>query len=157
MKKQIIADILPVKERSTSPWLDLEALADVEITSENSDYPIEAALLPDRGQGWRADKPGTQTLRLLFKQAQNIQRVQLDFLESIGTRTQEYVLRWSADNGRTWREIVRQQWNFSPDGSTRETEEYTLSLTGVAVLELTITPDISHQGAFASLERLRIA
>jgi len=157
MKKRIIADDLPANESSTASWLDLEALADVEITSEDSDYPIEAALLPNKGRGWRAGKPGTQTIRLLFKQPQNIHKIQLGFLESAATRTQEYVLRWSKNHGQTFQEIVRQQWNFSPDGSAIETEEHALALAGVTVLELVITPDISSQDTFASLEKLRLS
>jgi hypothetical protein len=157
MKKRIIADIVSDNERSTASWLDLEVLADVEITSEDSDYPIEAALLPNKEHGWRAGKPGTQTIRLLFKQPQNLHKIQLIFLESAVMRTQEYVLRWSNDDGRTFNEIVRQQWSFSPDGSTLEKEEYALSLSGVTALELMIAPDISSQSAFASLEKFRIA
>lgn len=157
MKKRILTDIRSDNERLTSSWLDLEALADVEITSEDSGYPIESALLLNRSSGWRAGKPGTQTIRLLFKQPQNIHRIQLSFLEPAVMRTQEYVLRWSEDHGRTFNEIVRQQWNFSPEGSTVETEEHAPALSGVTVLELTITPDISNPGLFASLETLRIA
>jgi hypothetical protein len=157
MKKFIIDRILPENEEPASSWLDLEALADVEITSEDSAYPIEGALLPDRRHGWRAGKAGTQTIRLLFKQPQNLHRIQLCFLESAATRTQEYVIRWSKDHGQTFHQLVRQQWNFSPDGSTIETEEHALAPTGVTVLELMITPDIGSQRAFASLEKLRIA
>jgi hypothetical protein len=38
-------------------------------------------------------------------------------------------------------EVVRQQWNFSPDGSTSESEDYIVDLTAVSILELTIDPD----------------
>jgi hypothetical protein len=157
MKKRIITDIQPDHEKSATTWLNLEELAEVEITSESSEHPIEGALLSGTGRGWRAATPGTQTIRLLFKNPLNLNRIHLIFLESAIKRTQEYVLRESADNGQTWHEIVRQQWNFSPDGSTRETEDYTLALTGVTALELIITPDISGQRAFASLEKLRLA
>jgi hypothetical protein len=156
MKKRIIADI-SANERPATTWLNLEALADVEITSESSEHPIEGALLSGTGRGWRAAKPGMQTIRLLFKNPQDINRVHLIFLEAAIKRTQEYVLRGSRDEGQTWNEIVRQQWNFSPDGSTRETEDHILALPGVTALELIITPDISGQRAFASLEKLRIA
>jgi hypothetical protein len=156
MKKRIIADI-SANESPATTWLNLEALADVEITSESSEHPIEGALLSGTGRGWRAAKPGIQTIRLLFKKPQDINRVHLIFLEAAIKRTQEYVLRGSRDEGQTWNEIVRQQWNFSPDGSTRETEEHLLALPGVTALELIITPDISGQRAFASLEKLRIA
>ncbi|MGJ0486586.1 MAG: carbohydrate-binding protein [Methylomicrobium sp.] len=157
MEKRIIDDISPDNERSVTSWLNLEELADVEVTSESNEHPIEAALLPVNGRGWRAGKPGTQTIRLLFKKPQDLHRIHLIFLESAIKRTQEYVLRWSGDQGQTWSEIVRQQWNFSPDGSTRETEDHILALSGVTALELTVTPDIGGQRAFASLEKLRLA
>ena len=38
---------------------------------------------------------------------------------------------------------MRQQWNFSAPTSTREIEEYAVELSDVALLELTIVPDIS--------------
>lgn len=157
MEKRIIDDISPDSERSVTSWLNLEELADVEVTSESSEHPIEAALLPVNGRGWRAGKPGTQTVRLLFKKPQDLHRIHLIFLETAIKRTQEYVLRWSGDNSGTWREIVRQQWNFSPDGNTRETEDHMVQLSGATGLELIITPDISGERAFASLEKLRVA
>jgi hypothetical protein len=140
-----------------SIWLDLEALADVEVTSEASDYPIEGALLANQGQGWKASTPGIQTIRLLFRQAQTIQHIHLSFLETDLVRTQEYVLRWSHDQGLTFEEIVRQQWNFSPDGSNKQVEDHRRVLSSASVLELIITPDINNENVFASLEELRVA
>jgi hypothetical protein len=157
MQKRIITGTSPDEGMFAAGWLNLEALADVEITSESREHPIEAALLSNTERGWRAAKPGPQTIRLLFKKPQDIQRIHLIFLETAIRRTQEYQLRCSADGGRTWHEIVRQQWSFSPDGSTRETEDHMAALPGVTALELTITPDISGERAFASLEKLRIA
>jgi len=49
---------------------------------------------------------------------------------------QEFVLRWSSDNGNSFREIVRQQWNFSPPDSIREAEDYAVELSEVTTLEL---------------------
>ena len=79
------------------------------------------------------------------------------FREELQDRTQEFVLRWSADNGQTYREIVRQQYTFSPPGTVREIEEYAVDLGGVTTLELRIVPDISGGDAFASLERMQLA
>jgi hypothetical protein len=67
------------------------------------------------------------------------------------------VLRWSSDNGRSFREIVRQQWNFTPSGTTEETEDHQVDLPNVTVLELIINPDIGNQNAIASLAKWRIA
>lgn len=157
MRKRLISESLPGSSIPPGNWLNLEELAEVELTSETPDYPIEAALLPSMSQGWRAADTGQQTIRLLFMQPQHIHRIQLSFQESAVSRTQEYILRWSQDNGRSFREIVRQQWNFSPEGSATESEDHAVELSGVTVIELSITPDISGQNVCASLEKLRLA
>ena len=157
MRKRIIT---PVQQETASPdleWLNMEGLAEVEITSEDAAHPIESALLPGRASGWRAAGPGKQTIRLLFDYPQRLQRIWLNFVETRTERTQEYVLRWSPDGGQSFREIVRQQWNFSPQGATSETEDLHVELPAVTVLELSIIPDISGGNAFASLAQLRLA
>jgi hypothetical protein len=157
MRKRIIA---PVQQETASPdqdWLNVEGLAEVEITSEDAAHPIESALLPGRASGWRAAEPGKQTIRLLFAPPQRLRRIWLNFVEPLTERTQEYVLRWSPDGGQSFREIVRQQWNFSPQGATCETEDHHVELPAVTVLELSIIPDTSGENAFASLAQLRLA
>ena len=157
MRKRIIA---PIQQETASPnqeWLNVEGLAEVEITSEDGAYPIESALLPGRAPGWRAAVPGKQTIRLLFAHPQRLQRIWLNFEEPLTERTQEYVLRWSSDGGQSFREIVRQQWNFSPQGATSETEDHHVELPAVTVLELSIIPDTGRENAFASLAQLRLA
>ncbi len=138
-------------------WLDLEHLADVELTSEDSLHPIESALLPVSGSGWCAAQAGEQTIRLVFTNKQKIRRIWLEFVEPLTERTQQFVLRWSADDGKSFSEIVRQQWNFSPHGATHETEDYHLDLSGVSTIELNIIPDTSGGDARASLARMCIA
>lgn len=157
MRKRIITPDQQEPESSGQEWLNLERLTEVEITSEDVAYPIESALLPGQDSGWRAAKPGKQSIRLLFANPQRLLRISLIFVETQIERTQEYVLRWSADNGQTFHEIVRQQWNFSPEGATSQIEDYDVNLPGVTVLELAIIPDISGQNAFASLKQLRLA
>ena len=123
-------------------WLDLQRLAQVELTSEDAAHPIEAALIPG-GSGWHAAQAGEQTIRLLLDEPQRVSRIQLLFHEDQQARTQEFVLRWSSDAGQFYREIVRLQFNFSPPGMTREFEDYTVDLVGVTALELSIVRDIS--------------
>jgi len=65
------------------------------------------------------------------------------FHEEQCTRTQEFALRWSPDGGQSYRQIVRQQYNFIPPDTTREVENYTVNLDRVTILELSIVPDIS--------------
>lgn len=157
MHKKIITPAPKQNESPAHNWLDIEMIANVEITSEDEAHPIESALLPGKVSGWRAADPGEQTIRLLFNKPQKIGFIRLIFEESSIERTQEYVLRWSPDDGNTYHEIVRQQWNFNPQGSTSETEDYQVELPAVTVLELSINPDISGKGTLASLELLRIA
>jgi hypothetical protein len=157
MRKRIIA---PVQEETRVPeqdWLNVEELAEVEITSEDAAHPIESALLPGGTSGWCAAGPGKQTIRLLFSHPQRLRRIWLNFTEARVERTQEYVLRWSTDGGQSFREIVRQQWNFSPQAATSQTQDYRVELPAVTVLELSIIPDISGGTALASLAQLRLA
>lgn len=155
MRKRLVASakVQPAEH----DWLDLEQIAEVEITSEDASYPVESALLPEGGSGWRAAEPGPQTIRLVFENPQRLRRIRLNFVESTLRRTQEFVLRWSADGGQSFAEIVRQQWNFDPGGATRETEDYLVELSGVTALELSIIPDIGGANALATLEQFRIA
>ena len=156
MRKRIFTPVLHETRHIEQDWLDIENLVEVEITSENTDYPIEGALLLDQTSGWRAGVSGEQTIRLIFESPQHIHRIWLNFIEPHTERTQEYDLRWSSDGGQSFQEIVRQQWNFNPHDATSQTEDYYVDLAAVTVLELNIIPDISGEEAFATLKQLRL-
>jgi hypothetical protein len=157
MRKSIIAPGGGDASTPTDEWLDLDELARVEVTSEDPGHPIESALIPDRGPGWLAAGPGSQIVRLRFDKPQRVRRIWLHFSEPGADRTQEFILRWGTADGQPIREIVRQQWTFSPGGSTHETEDYRVDLWAVTVLELTISPQIAGGNARASLAEMRIA
>ncbi len=158
MRKRVITPVVPQGPASLEPeWLDVEELARVEVTSEDPAQPIESALVPGEESGWRAALPGEQTVRLVFDRPQRVSRMWLLFIEPDTTRTQEFVLRWSPDGGRSFREILRQQWNFGPPETIREAEDYRVQLDGVTVLELVIVPDKSGGEARASLAQWRLA
>ena len=153
--------IIGLDTREVSPpnqhWLNVDALAQVEVTSEDAAHPIESGLLPGSESGWRAAGPGPQAVRLVFDEPQKIKLLHLEFHEQELARTQQFVLRWSSNGGQSYREIVRQQFNFSPPGATSECEDYAVDLDGVTTLELNIVPDISGGSARASLAQLRLA
>jgi len=157
MRKRLITPSPQAGTLHEEGWLDLDREAVVEVTSEEKEYPVEAALVAGEVRGWRAAVSGAQTVQLIFDQPQRLKRIALIFEETETERTQEFVLRWSPDGGRSFREIVRQQWNFSPPDTVREVEEYQLDLSGVTVLELVIVPDISRGSARASLKSLRVS
>lgn len=138
-------------------WLDLEQTALVEVSSEAEGYPIEGALLKDAQRGWRADEPGIQTIRLLFDHPQTIRVIRILFQEEERARTQEFVLRWLSQHAGAWKDVVRQQWNFSPPTAQTECEEYNVDLPSAAALELSIRPDIGGGEARASLQSLQVS
>ena len=157
MRKRLITPT-PEKIRTRAEgWLDIERAAVVEVTSEDGDCPIESAFNSGVARGWRAAEPGVQTIRLVFDQPQRLKCISLVFEENETARTQEFVLRWSPDGGSLIKEIVPQQWTFSPPASIREVEEYQVQLSAVTVLELTINPNISGGDARASLQNLRLS
>ncbi|HEY0724886.1 MAG TPA: hypothetical protein VGD41_13020 [Pyrinomonadaceae bacterium] len=157
MLKRIIGEDPQEISASAHHWLNVEALAQVEVTSEDAAHPIECGLLPGSASGWRAAHPGPQTVRLVFDQPQRIKRIHLEFRENDLERTQQFVLRWSSNRGQSYGEIVRQQYNFSPPATTRECEDYSVDLDGVTTLELSIVPEIGGGPARASLAQLRVA
>ncbi|MDY0186062.1 MAG: hypothetical protein RBR43_09310 [Desulfuromonadaceae bacterium] len=157
MRKRIITPVQQETKPLKQDWLNIEELVEVEITSEDTAHPIESALLSGQTSGWRAAGPGKQTIRLLFDNPQQLRRIWLNFVEPCTERTQEFVLRWSPDGGQSYREIIRQQWNFNPQGATSQTEDLHVELPAVTVLELIIIPDISGGSACASLAHLRLA
>ena len=157
MRKRLITPIPQTGTPRDQGWLNLDRAAVVEVTSEEKEYPVESALVAGEMRGWRAADSGAQTIRLIFDEPQRLARIALVFEETETERTQEFVLRWSPDGGRSFREIVRQQWNFSPPNAIREVEEYRVGLSDVSVLELVIVPDISRGSARASLKSMRMS
>jgi hypothetical protein len=156
MRKRLITPTPPTPAPNEE-WLDLESAAVVEVTSEETGYPVESALVSGETEGWRAADSGTQTIRLVFDVPQRIRRIWLVFEETEAERSQEFVLRWLSDGGHLFREIVRQQWNFSPPETIREIEDYQVELSNITVLELVIVPDNRREAARASLKSLRLA
>jgi hypothetical protein len=157
MRKRLITPTPEMVRSRGDGWLDVERAAMVELTSEQKDYPVESAFASGEAQGWRAAEPGPQTIRLIFDQPQRLKQISLVFEEKETARTQEFVLRWSADGGNSFREIVRQQWNFSPPNSIREVEEYQVELASVTALELIIIPNVSGGIPRAALKSLRLS
>lgn len=158
MRKRIVSQSQPHKPSgSAEEWLDLEQIATVEVTSEDPDFPIESVFSASKGRGWRALGQGEQQIRIVFDQPLSIKRIRLRFDEAEFERTQEFTVRWSGAEGGPPKEIVRQQWNFNPSGSTSEIEDYQVDLDRVSVLELLIKPELGRGDARATLSEWRIA
>ena len=143
LRKQIIGK--PQQPSAPTPGeIDIAAVATVLVTSEDPGHPIDHAFDEHRGPGgtrWIAGEPGEQTLILAFDAPQAIRRVILEVEEPEVARTQELQLAASTDGGQTYRELLRQEFNFSPQGSTFEREDWAVQAEGVTHLRLVIKPD----------------
>ena len=157
MRKRLISSSGNATLSPVENWLELKHAVLVEVTSEADGYPVEGALLPGQARGWRAATSGTQIIRLLFDQPQTIRRIHLVFREYEAGRTQEFLLRWLPHGTAAGKEVVRQQWNFSPPDTTEECEEYKVDLASADALELSITADMGRQEVRASLDELRLS
>ena len=155
--RKILLPSSNASQASPSPgqWLDLDDLATAEISSEDPQHPFENALVEARNAGWRAADPGPQLIRLRFDSLQAIHRFHLVIQDDGPERSQEIALFATTSSGR--KEILRQQWNFSPGGSNTEVEDHTFDLHGVSVLELEIDPGRHDKTRFASVQFIGVA
>lgn len=154
MRKELVTQPSEPADPSDSAWMDLNVHGRVRLTSEDPARPIEGALQNRPGAGWRAASPGPQSIWINFDVPQTILEIHLRF-EIAEPRTQEFVLLASSDGGRSYRELVRQRFNFS-SATTVEDEHYFPHLSGVTGLMLTLVPDVSGGEARATLRTLRV-
>jgi hypothetical protein len=155
--RKVIIDLKSENTVQRSKSSAMEHIASVGVTSEAPGFSIESALGLADGPGWRADHASEQLIRIVFDEPHDIRRVELKFHEADRERTQEFVLSWAAHEDQAVSEVRRQRWNFSPGGSTIETEDYSLHLEGARILELRIDPDLSRKEGVASLVHYRIS
>ena len=162
MRKEIVgshSEETSQSENEGATWLSVETAARVEVSSEDGRFPVENALVLQNTDGWRAAVTGPQTLRLVFDRPQTLSRIHIKIVERAAERSQEMTLR-AGSRPDDLREIVRQQFTFSPSGTTEETEDYAVTLNNILIVELKIDPDRSHDPKastnYASIAALRL-
>lgn len=134
-------------------------VATVLVTSEAAEHPVDCLFDDHDGPGgtrWVAAVDGEQVLIIAFDTPQTIQEVGLETEELQASRNQVLTLSLSQDGGRTYREILRQEFNFSPPGTTFERERWIVPATMVSHLRVTIRPDKGGKLGRASLTSLTI-
>jgi hypothetical protein len=157
MRKSIVSLHTPHDSpHSSDQSLDLQHIASVELSSEDGRYPFENALQGGKGEGWRAADPGPQVIRLVFDRPQSIRRIHLQFREERVERSQEFAVFVTLGAGQR-REVVRQQWTFSPGNSATEVEDYSVDLAAVSIFELEIDPGRHDKQAIATLQSIAIS
>lgn len=136
------------------------SVATVLVRSEAEGHPIAHVFDETRGPGasqWIAAEPGDQKLIIAFHEPQTIRQVTMEIEEREVSRTQEVQLSVSSDGGKTYQELVRQEFNFSPDGATWECEDWAVGELNVTHLRLLIKPDKGRKDLFAKLTSLVLA
>jgi hypothetical protein len=158
MRKLVIGETTIDRAQTTTglKWLDVEAIASVEVSSEDTAFPIENALVPASSKGWRAAMPGSSHIHLRFDSPQTVSNIRLAFNETQYERSQEWAITVSFGSGQN-REILRQGWNFSPSSgsvqSRKQDEVYNINLSDVVSLLLWIDPDRGQDRYPATLEK----
>jgi len=158
LRKHLLTDH-PIGQVAEPGEKDIAALATVGVTSEATDYPIDHAFDSHRGPGgsrWIAGAPGPQRLLLTFDAPQTLRRLRLEVEEHEVSRTQDLQVAISRDGGHTYQTLLRQEYTFSPPGTTFECEEWAIPVEGVTHLQLVITPDKGGAPCYATLTTLAL-
>ena len=158
LRKQIIEMTSAAAPLLASGELDIAAVATVLVTSEDLTHPVDHAFDGHQGPGgtrWVAGEPGERTLILAFDAPQAIRRVALEVEEREVARTQALQLAVSGDGGETYRELLRQEYDFSPPGTTFEREDWAAA-EGVTHLRLVIRPDKGGKPCRATITTLAL-
>lgn len=139
--------------------IDLAGCAMIAYSSENPAHPVENLLDGRSGPGatrWISARPDTiEHLVVEFDHPQTISRLVYEVEEAMRERTHEVRVEISEDGARTYRQILVQDYTFSPGGARYQREEQRFDLHGVTHLRLTIVPNKNGSGT-ATLTALRL-
>jgi hypothetical protein len=154
MLRKRVLDQFSAKPSRPPGGKNIEALATVAVTSEAPGHPIDNAFDGRGGPGgscWIAADPGEQALIVAFDAPQEIREIDLEVEEPEASRTQEVSLGLSRDGGQTYREVLRQEYNFAPPGTTFEREQWAVNGEGITHVRLVINPDKSGRPCRATV------
>lgn len=154
--------LLPEQPTAGFQWAgekDIAATATVWVPSEAADAPIDHVFDRCRGPGgsrWVAARPGDQLVILAFDTPQTIHTISLEVEEPAVSRTQVLHVSVSCDGSQSYQELRRQEYTFSPPGTTFEREVWEVTVEGVTHLRLMITPDTGGHPCRATLTSLAL-
>lgn len=157
LRKKIIPSATGAVIPASVNTLDIIRNAEVIATSESENFPLDNIVDGSTGPGssqWVAGTTGPQTLIFKFDTPQNITTIVYEIEEREVARTQEVCFEASTDSGAHFREILRHEYNFSPDGSTFQREELKLALPQTTELKMTIKPDKGNPDCRAKLNHI---
>jgi hypothetical protein len=139
--------------------IDIAGHATIAYSSEDPAHPVEHMLDGRSGPGatrWMSARPDTtEHIVIEFDRPRSISRILYE-VETMQQRTQEVRVEVSEDGGQSYRQILVQEYNFSPrGGATYQRGEQRFNLPQVTHLRLTIVPNKSGSGT-VTLTRLRL-
>lgn len=139
--------------------IDIASHATLAYSSEDPDHPLEHLLDRHFGQGatrWASARPNaTEYIVLEFDHPQRVSRLIYEVEECLQERTQAVRVEVWTDHVRTYRQVLAQDYTFSPQGATFEHEDVQLDLPAITHLKLTIVPNKGGSGV-ATLTSLRL-
>ena len=139
--------------------IDIANRATIAYSSENPAHPVEHIIDGNWGSGatrWiSAGSDVTEQIVVEFDEPQTISRLIYEVEETMRERTQEVRVEVSEDEGRTYRQVLVQEYTFSPAGATYQREEQWLNLCQISHLRFRIFPNKSGSGT-ATLTALRL-
>ena len=139
--------------------IDLRTHATIHYTSEDPAHPVEHMLDGSSGMHatrWASARPNTtEELLLEFDEPQHIVHIAYEVEERTLERTQEIRIEVSSDNGKHFRQVLVQEYTFSPGGSTFQCETLSFDLREVSHLRLIVVPNKSGSGT-ATLTSLKL-
>lgn len=159
IRKRLMSEQSSAAPQERPGEIDIARQATLTYSSEDPDHPLEYLIDGHRGRGatrWAGARPNeTERIVLEFDHAQRISRLVYEVEEGRQERTQEVRVEVSSDHGRTYRQVLAQDYTFSPQGATFQHEDQRLDLSAITHLSLTIVPNKGGSGV-ATLTSLRL-
>lgn len=158
MRKRQIDELGPAAAPAEGE-IDCTHAASISYTSEEKGHPIDCLFDGHCGPGaprWlsgRADS--VERLVLAFDEPTSISRLMYEVEETECPRTQEIRLEVSHDHEHTYRQVLVQEYAFSPRGATFQKEDVRMEAQRVTHLRIVVVPNKSGSGR-ASLTSLRL-
>lgn len=144
---------------TNATMMSVPDVASVLVSSEDPLHPIDHVFDDRNGPGgtrWIAGEVGEQTIIVAFDRPQRLQKVNLEIEEADMSRTQELSLAVSDDGGQTYREVLRQEYNFSPPDAMFEREWWAVPVENLTHLRLIIKPDKGNKPSRATVTSLKL-
>jgi hypothetical protein len=96
-------------------------------------------------------------IEIRFHHPTSVSRLRVVSSEVEQLRTHEMTMWASVHRGARHREVLRQQFTFSPNGATEKSKKYTLQLEDMSTIQLRIVQSIDGRPAVARVSELRVA